>query len=83
MRRPLDWIGSSLKDLKTFPKKVMQDIGFALLRVQEGDAPPQQSKLKGDGMAGVYEIEENAPGATYRAVYITTIGDVIYVLHAL
>ena len=81
MSRNLIWLGDSRKRLKRFPDDVRQDIGFALRRVQEGESPPQQKKLKGKDLAGVYEIVEDGQGGTYRAVYVVTLGEAIYVLH--
>jgi phage-related protein len=62
-------IGSSRKDLKSFPDEVRQDIGYALYEVQRGSKPQAAKPLKGFGSAGVLEIIENFSGDTYRAVY--------------
>ena len=41
------WIGSSRRDLKTFPKQVRSDIGQALYTAQMGDTDPAAKPLKG------------------------------------
>lgn len=35
--KDVEWIASSLEDLKKFPKTVQRDIGLSLFRVQIGD----------------------------------------------
>jgi len=76
----VDFIGSSLEDLKKFPDEVKQDIGYALFEAQQGLKPIRVKPLKGFG-AGVLEIIENSIGGTYRAVYTVKFPEVIYVLH--
>jgi phage-related protein len=76
----VDFIGSSLEDLKTFPDEVKQDIGYALFEAQQGLKPICAKPLKGFG-GGVLEIIENSIGGTYRAVYTVKFQEVIYVLH--
>jgi phage-related protein len=77
----LDFIGSSLDDLRAFPVEVKQDIGHSLHKVQMGLKPPEAKPLKGFGGAGVLEIIENFYGDTYRAVYTVKFAEAIYVLH--
>ncbi len=79
--KPVDWIGSSLKDLKSFPDEVQQTFGFELYQVQTGDMPSSAKPLRGNNLSGVYELRENYDGNTYRAVYIAKLRDKIYVLH--
>ena len=76
------WIGSSRRDLKTFPKQVRSDIGQALYTAQMGDTDPAAKPLKGFGGASVMEIIDRYDRNTYRAVYTVQFSNVIYVLHA-
>jgi phage-related protein len=46
--KPIDWIGSSREDLKSFPDKVQQTLGFALYQVQLGALPASAKPLKGN-----------------------------------
>jgi phage-related protein len=78
--RPLDWVGSSKKDLKKFPKAVLHEIGIALMVAQLGGKSPSAKVLKGQG-SGVLEIVENDDGKTYRAAYTIKFADRVYVLH--
>lgn len=77
----VEWIGSSKKDLMTFPAEVQHDIGFALTTAQFGGKHESAKPWKGLG-AGVMEIVSDYDTNTYRAIYTVNIGDVIYVLHA-
>ncbi len=80
--RPVRWIGSSLKDLKTFPRDVQRQFGGALWEAQIGRKAPFAKPLKGFGGAGVLEIVSGFDGNAYRAVYTVRFADVVYVLHA-
>jgi phage-related protein len=77
----VEWIGSSKKDLMTFPDEVQHDIGFALTMAQFGGKHESAKPWKGLG-SGVMEIVSDYDTNTYRAIYTVNIGDVIYVLHA-
>jgi len=75
------WLGSSLKDLKTFPDDVKGEIGHALFLAQTGSKSSLAKPLKGYGGAGVLEIVDDYDGDTYRAVYTVRFEEAIYVLH--
>ena len=78
--KPIDWVGSSRDDLKSFPDEVQQALGFELYQVQLGAMPASAKSLKGH-LSGVYELRESHEGNAYRAVYIAKLKDKIYVLH--
>ena len=78
---PIDWIGSSKKDLLTFPDPVIDRMGYALGVAQLGGKHPHAKPWKGEG-GGVFEVVEDYSGNTYRAVYTVRFTEVIYVLHA-
>jgi phage-related protein len=78
---PIDWIGSSKKDLLTFPDPVIDRMGYALGVAQLGGKHPHAKPWKGEG-GGVFEVVEDYSGDTYRAVYTVRFAEVIYVLHA-
>jgi phage-related protein len=75
------WVGTSLRDLRSFPKAVRVDIGQALFTAQEGKMDPAPKPPKGFGGAGVLEIVASHRGDTWRAVYTVRFQDAIYVLH--
>jgi len=76
------WIGSSRKDLKSFPNEVQQVIGYALYLAQKGEKAPEAKVLTGFGGGGVLEIVDDYQTDTYRAVYTLKFADLVYVLHA-
>jgi len=79
--REVEWVGSSLDDLKTFPNEVQDAIGYALYFAQEGLTHLDAKPLKGFYGAGVLEIIERHDGDTYRAVYTVRLRQAVYVLH--
>jgi phage-related protein len=80
--RSLSWMGSSRKDLKTFPSSVQRKMGYALYLAQTERMSPRAKPLKGFAGAGVIEVAEDFDGDTYRAVYTLTLSDAVFVLHA-
>lgn len=79
-RKPLYWMGASLKDLKAMAGAVQKFFGAALRDVQYGDTPEAAKPWKGLG-SGVLEIVEDHDRNTYRAVYVVSFPGVVYVLH--
>ena len=80
--KSVKWIGSSLRDLKAFPKAVQRDVGQALHNAQVGQEDPAAKALQGFGGRSVLEIVASGNGTTFRAVYTVRFRDTIYVLHA-
>jgi phage-related protein len=80
--KPVEWIGSSLRNLRSFPKAVRITFGQALFDAQTGHRHPAAKPLKGFGGAGVLEVVEDDDGSTYRAVYTVKFAGIVYVLHA-
>lgn len=79
--RPLEWIGSSHKDLMALAVDVRRLFGFALSLAQAGDKHDAAKVLKGFGGAGVLEVVEDDVGGTYRAVYTVKFAEAVFVLH--
>ena len=79
--KPVEWIASSLDDLKDFPEEVQQVIGYALYQAQCGEKHPVAKPLKGFKGSGVLEVVENFDGDTYRSVYTVRFEGAVYVLH--
>jgi len=79
--KPLEWIGSSHRDLLAFPTEVRRFFGFALSLAQAGDRHDAAKVLKGFGGAGVLEVVEDDMGGTYRAVCTVRFAEAVFVLH--
>jgi len=79
--RPLEWIGSSYKDLMALPVAVRRFFGYALSLAQAGDQHDDAKVLTGFGSAGVLEVVEDDRSGTYRAVYTVKFKEAVFVLH--
>ena len=79
--KPVRWVGTSLRALRSFPRTVRIDIGHALFAVQEGKIDPAAKPLKGFGGASVIEIVASYYGNAWRAIYTVRFQDAIYVWH--
>jgi phage-related protein len=80
--KPLFWVGSSDRDLRTFPEDVKDVMGYALHLAQMGKKHIQAKPLLGFGGAGVLEVVDDHAGNAYRAVYTVRFSEAVYVLHA-
>jgi phage-related protein len=79
--RKLIWLVDSLDRLAAFAPAVRQKLGFGLYQAQIGQQHESAKILRGFGES-VWQVRADDPGGTYRAVYVTQLGDAIYVLHA-
>jgi phage-related protein len=79
--KPLEWIGSSHRDLMRLPTDVRRFFGYALSLAQAGDQHDSAKVLQGFGSAGVLEVVEDDAGGTYRAVYAVKFKEAVFVLH--
>jgi phage-related protein len=79
--KPLEWIGSSFKDLMALSPEVRRRFGYALSLAQMGDQDDAAKVLRGFSGAGVLEVVEDDAGGTYRAVYTVKFAEAVFVLH--
>lgn len=79
--RELIWLVDSLVRLTAFPPMVRKKLGFALYQSQIGQRHESAKMLHGFAEA-VWQVRADDPGGTYRAVYVTQLGEAVYVLHA-
>jgi phage-related protein len=80
--RPVIWVGSSRRDVRSFPREMRRDIGHALYAAQQGETDPAAKPVRGFGGGSVLEIVSDQRGGTWRAVYTVRFLEAIYVLHA-
>lgn len=78
--KKLNWIGSSLDDLKSFPETVRKQAGYQLSRVQLGLEPTDWKPMASVGL-NVREIRIQYRGQ-YRIIYVLAKKDAVYVLHS-
>lgn len=76
----VSFVGSSLEDLRSWPKAARQDMGREIERVQTGLDPTDWKPMPSVGRS-VREIRVHDAGSIYRSLYTTKIADVVYVLH--
>ena len=67
--KPVIWLGSSRKDLRSFPEPVQDYMGYALYVAQRGGRHRDAKTLSGFGGAGVMEVVRDFRGDTFRTVY--------------
>ena len=79
--RPLEWIGSSYKDLMALPAGVRRFFGYALSLAQAGDQHDAAKVLTGFGSAGALEVVDYDRSSTYRAVYTVKFEEAVFVPH--
>lgn len=80
MEKRAEFVGSSLADLRRFPKEIRDEIGYQIYRLQCGLDPSDWKPMPNVG-SGVREIRVRGADRNYRAIYVTTVGDAVYVLH--
>ncbi len=78
--KAISFRGDSLNDLKSFNDDVKQQIGYNLHRIQIGKKPLNYKLMKTVGI-GVREIRVKDKDGIYRAIYVASFKEAIYVLH--
>ena len=78
--KALQFIGSSLDDIRDFPDEARRQTGFELYAIQRGLEPSDWKPMHAVG-AGVREIRIHVLGE-WRVIYVAKFSDAIYVLHA-
>jgi phage-related protein len=78
--KPLNFIGSSLDDLRNFPDEARKAAGFELHSVQSGLEPNDWKPMPSIGR-GVKEIRIHVLGE-WRIIYVAKFEDAVYVLHS-
>ncbi|MGA9671181.1 MAG: type II toxin-antitoxin system RelE/ParE family toxin [Terracidiphilus sp.] len=77
----LHFEGDSLEVLSSFPDEVKRALGFSLRQLQIGREPTSQTRSMSSIGSGVYELKEADERAWYRAIYLSKVGNTIFVLH--
>jgi phage-related protein len=76
----LNFVGSSLDDIRNFPDEARRAAGFELRAVQNGLEPSNWKPMHKVG-PGVNEIRIRVLGE-WRIIYVAKFRDAVYVLHA-
>jgi phage-related protein len=81
MAKPVVFLGDSLERVRAFPQRARREAGFQLDRVQRGLDADDWKPMATVG-PGVREIRVRDVTGAYRVVYVATLADAVYVLHA-
>lgn len=78
--KPIQFLGSSLDDLRAFPLDARREAGYQLDRVQQGFDPDDWKPMKAMG-PGVKEIRIRDAAGAFRVIYVAKFAKAVYVLH--
>jgi phage-related protein len=78
--KPIEWLGSSLEDLKRCSQPAIRKAGWELRALQEGKAPTDFKPMAIIGQ-GAQEIRVRTDDENYRIFYVAKFAEAIYVLH--
>ena len=78
--KPITFVGTSLEDLREFPRGPRREAGFQLDKVQGGEEPDDWKPMSviGNG-AGEIRIRDEA--GAFRVMYVAKFDEAVYVLH--
>jgi phage-related protein len=75
------WVGDSKEALSAFPDVVKGILGYSLRRLQKGLLPDCDARRMESVGKGVWKLKTADERAWYRVIYLTRIGDDLFVLH--
>lgn len=78
--KPIEFLGSSLDDLRAFPLSARREAGHQLDQVQNGHEPDDWKPMNTVGQ-GVKEIRIREAAGAFRVIYVAKFADAVYVLH--
>ena len=76
------WVGDAKDVLSAFPDGVKSELGYSPRRLQKGLLPDCDARRMESVGKGVWELKTADERTWYRVIYLTRIGDRLYVLHA-
>jgi phage-related protein len=79
--RPVLFLGNSLDVVRSFPGDARRQVGFQIDRLQRGLDPNDWKSMKTVG-PGVREIRVREASGAFRVIYVATLEDAVYVIHA-
>jgi phage-related protein len=78
--KDVEFRGTALTDLRSFPEAVRREAGYQIDRVQNGDDPADWKPMKTIG-PGVREIRVRDEAGAFRVIYVAKFAATVYVLH--
>ncbi|MFN0164101.1 MAG: type II toxin-antitoxin system RelE/ParE family toxin [Burkholderiales bacterium] len=80
--KAVEFVGSSLDDLRAFPLGARRACGYQIEKVQRGRDPDDWKPMSSVG-PGARELRVRSDDGAYRVIYIASFADAVYVLHCL
>lgn len=78
--KPVEFVGTALDDLRTFPLSARRNAGHQIDQVQRGLEPDDWKPMATIGQ-GVREIRIYDDSGAFRVIYVAKLADAVYVLH--
>ena len=78
----IHWVEDAKEVLSAFPQEVKGVFGYSLRRLQKGLLPDCDARRMESVGKGVWELKTSDERTWYRVIYLTRIGEVLYILHA-
>lgn len=78
--KPVEFLGTSLDDLRAFPPSAKREAGYQIDQVQNGLDPDDWKPMKEVGQ-GVREIRVRDSDGAFRVIYVAKFADAVYVIH--
>lgn len=78
----IHWVGDTKEVLSAFPQQIKGVFGYSLRRLQKGLLPDCDARRMESIGKGVWELKTADERTWYRVIYLTRIGDSLFVLHA-
>jgi phage-related protein len=78
----IHWLGDAREVLSAFPQEIKGEFGYSLRRLQMGLLPDCNARRLESVGKNVWELKTADERTWYRVIYLTRIGDALYVLHA-
>lgn len=79
--KEVEFVDTSLQDIRDFPDEAMKQVGHEIDRVQKGLEPLDWKPMKTVG-PGVMEIRVKCSDGAFRVFYVANRPEAVYVLHA-
>lgn len=80
--KDIEWLGSSLDDIRDFPFEARSETGHQLRKVQRNQLPTDYTALPEVG-PGAIEIRVRKNDSWFRTIYVAKWTDTVYVLHTI
>ena len=74
------WEGDSLEVLRSFPAAIRREFGIEIFDLQRGERPRSFRPMPSVGK-GVFELKQRDNAGWYRIIYLSRVGDTLYMLH--